>query len=188
MKNTINSLIGMMVLAILFSFTTNSQRLINKNAHIGIFSHTTVEDIKANNYKVTSTLDVATGEIVFSVPMQSFEFDKSLMQKHFNSPKFLDTKQFPKAKFKGKIIDLRTVNFSKDGSYTTSVKGDLTLHGVTKEITQEGNITVKGNNISMESTMNITLADYKILFTKGKPSSNIAKTIEATIKTGYTKE
>jgi len=33
---------------------------------------------------MVSTLDSKTGEMVFSVPIQSFEFEKSMMQKHFS--------------------------------------------------------------------------------------------------------
>ena len=54
---------------------------------------------------------------MFSVPMQSFEFEKALMQEHFNSKKFLDTKTNSKAKLVGKIADLSKVGLSRgDGS------------------------------------------------------------------------
>lgn len=167
------------------SFRPGGSKVITKTGHIKIFSHTVAEDIKANNYKVTSTLDPASGAMVFSVPMQGFEFEKALMQKHFNSPKFLDTKQFPKAKFKGAIADMGGANLSKDGKYSVTVKGDLTLHGVTKHVEEKGTIAVKGGVITATSKFNIVLADYKIAFEKGKPSKNIAKEIELTIKMDY---
>ena len=167
------------------SFRPDDTKVITKTGHINIFSHTVAEDIKANNYKVTSTLDPASGAMVFSVPMQGFEFEKALMQKHFNSPKFLDTKQFPKAKFKGAITNLSAINLTKDGTYNVSVKGDLSLHGITKKIEEKGMVTVKGGAITATSKFNIVLADYKIAFEKGKPSKNIAKEIELNIKMNY---
>jgi polyisoprenoid-binding protein YceI len=160
-------------------------KLVTKSGHAKLFSHTSLEDIEANNYKVTSSLDTVTGDMVFSVPMQSFEFEKAMMQKHYNSPKFLDTKKYPKSKFKGKITDLTKVDFSEDGTYEVSVKGDLTLHGVTKNITEDGKITVKDGKINATSTFNLTLADYEIEFKKGKPSTNIAKTVEITVDMNY---
>ena len=66
-------------------------KYISRNAHVSFFSATPMEDIEAHNYKSVSTIDTKSGDVVFSVPMQSFEFKKSLMQKHYNSPKFLDT-------------------------------------------------------------------------------------------------
>jgi len=178
-------IIGLGVLVAMSSMQAKAQKVITKTGHISIFSHTKAEDINADNYKVTSTLDPSTGAMVFSVPMQGFEFKKSLMQKHFNSPKFLDTKQFPKAKFKGSITDLAGVNLSKDGTYNVTVKGDLTMHGITKSISEKGTITVKGGVIVATSMFNIVLADYKIAFEKGKASTNVAKEIELTIKMEY---
>lgn len=160
-------------------------KLVTKSGHISFFSHTVAEDITANNYKVVSTLNPSSGEVVFSVPMQSFEFEKALMQKHYNSPKFLDTKTYPKAKFKGNITNLSDINFSKDGTYNVNVSGELTLHGVTKPITDKGAVTVKGNKITVDVKMKITLADYNIAFEKGKPSTNIAETIDITVKVEY---
>ena len=178
--------LGLIIVAGLLVTTVFSQtKRITKTGHIKMFSHTAVEDINANNYKITSTLDPETGVMVFSVPMQGFEFEKALMQKHFNSAKFLDTKQFPKAKFKGVITDIGKLDLTKDGTYNIVVKGNLTMHGVTKSISEKGTLTVKGTVVVTSSKFNIVLADYKIAFEKGKPSKNIAKVVELTIKMDY---
>ena len=71
--------------AITTAFTPLNGKLVSKTGHISFFSHTAVEDITANNYKVVSTIDLSSGEVVFSVPMQSFEFEKAKMQQHYNS-------------------------------------------------------------------------------------------------------
>jgi len=135
--------------------------------------------------KPVGTIETGTGEIVFSVPMQSFEFEKSLMQEHFNSKKFLDTKTNPKAKLVGKIRDLTQVDFVKDGFYDVEVQGDLTINGVTKSIKEKANITVSGGKVTLETVFNITLVDYEIAFEKGKPSTNVAKIIEVTAIANY---
>ena len=177
------------VLAILSasSLFAQSTKLVDKNGHINFYSHTEVEDITADNYKVVSTLNMSSGVVVFSAPMQSFEFEKSLMQKHYNSPKFLDTKQFPKAKFKGQIVDFNKVDFTNDGVYPTEVTGELTMHGVTKKITEKGTITINGNSIVVNAKMDLVLNDFEIAFKKGKPSTNIAKFVEVTIISTYLK-
>lgn len=188
MKKTILTMMVAGLVAITTAFTPAGGKLISKNGHISFFSHTDVEDITANNYKVVSTIDPTTGDVVFSVPMQAFEFEKALMQKHYNSDKFLDTKTYPKSKFKGKIVNLSDVNFSKDGVYKATVKGELELHGVTKSVTEQGTVTIKGEKATVDLKMNVTLADYKIAFEKGKPSTNIAKTIEVTVKAEHSPE
>ena len=72
MKKSILSI----VLLILFAYSANAQsenKIVSKKTHFKIYSHTAAEDIEANNYKAVGTINTETGEIVFSVPMQSYE-------------------------------------------------------------------------------------------------------------------
>ena len=184
MKKSILSI----VLLILFAYSANAQsenKIVSKKTHFKIYSHTAAENIEANNYKAVGTINTETGEIVFSVPMQSYEFEKSLMQKHYNSKKFLDTKKFPKSKLKGKITNLSDVHFNMDGTYNATVEGSLTIHGETKNINENATITVKGKSVTLNTKFNLILADYAIAFKDGKPSTNIAKTIEITVVAEY---
>ncbi|MBI1268555.1 MAG: YceI family protein [Cryomorphaceae bacterium] len=174
-------------LAVFIALSSSAQSDIKatKSAHINFFSHTSVEDISADNYAVTSTIAPSSGIVVFSVPMQSFKFEKALMQKHFNNPDFLDTKQFSKAKFKGVINNLEEIDFSKDGKYVASCSGELTIHGVQKEVTQNGTITVSGGSFILDLQMKVVLADYNIALKDGKPSNNVANEIDVTVKAEY---
>jgi polyisoprenoid-binding protein YceI len=182
MKSSILTL----VLITTLSFTGFSQsKLISKKSHFKIYSHTVAENIEANNYKSVGTLNKETGDIVFSVPMQSYEFEKAKMQQHYNSPDFLDTKKYPKSKLKGKIANIDEIDFGKDGVYDAKINGDLTIHGKTKNIDEKASITVKGNSIVLNSNFNITLADFGIAFKDGKPSTNIAKVIEISVIAEY---
>jgi len=169
------------------AFSPAESKLISEKGHIHFLSHTSVEDIEADNYKIKSSLDMSNGAVIISAPMQSFKFKNATMQKHYNSPKFLDTKQYPKSKFKGTITDLTDVNFSKDGTYSATIKGNLTMHGVTKPVTEDATFTVSESNISLDSKMKLTLADYEIAFENGKPSKSIAKIIDVTTKIEFTK-
>ncbi len=167
------------------AFKSATTKFISNDAHINFFSHTSFEDITSNNYKVVSTLDEKSGDLVISVPMQSFEFEKELMQKHFNSGDFLDTKKYPKAKYVGKISNLNDINFAKDGTYKANATGELTIKDVTKPVIATGSITVLKGKFTLNSKMNITLADYNISFKKGKPSTNIAKEVAITTEAVY---
>ena len=167
------------------AFATVGPKLVSKTTHISFFSHTAVEDIEANNYKAISTINPETGDVVFSIPMQSFEFEKRMMQKHFNGKKFLETKTYPKAKMKGKIANLADIDFTTDGTYQAKVEGKMTIKGVTNEINEMGTITIKNGMVSVSTEFNIHLPDYKIAFKKGKPSKNIAKTIKVKVLANY---
>tara|TARA_B110000211_G_scaffold232493_1_gene296373 strand:- start:2369 stop:2926 length:558 start_codon:yes stop_codon:yes gene_type:complete len=174
-----------LVVGTTISGIAQEDKLTNKTGHIEFYSHTEVEDLKADNDQVTSAITKSTGKVVFVVPMQSFEFKKSLMQKHFNKEKFLNTKAFPKAKFVGKLDDLSAVDFAKDGTYNVRVSGDLTIKGKTNKIQVKGTITVADGKVTVETEFSIVLADYDVLFEKGKPSKNIAKSVKITTKVAY---
>ena len=172
-------------LATLTMFSFAQTKMVTKSGHAKFFSHTDVEDIEANNYKVISSIDPATGVIVFSVPMQSFEFEKSLMQKHFNSADFLDTKTNPKAKLIGTIEDVATLNFEQNGSFDITVTGDLTINGVTKPIEEKATIKIEEGKVHLNAKFNVELKSHEIAFEKGKPSKNIAKVVEVTVEAIY---
>ena len=160
-------------------------KLVTQSAQITFFSSTPAEDIKSVNNSVVSSLDPATGAVAYSVPMQSFEFEKALMQKHFNQPKFLDTKAHPHATFKGRIVNLAEIDFSKDGTYPATIAGVLNIKGADKEVSETGTLTVKGGEVIAEAKFNLTLADFGVTFIEGKPSKNIAKIVEVTVKAPY---
>lgn len=176
------------LIAVFASYGQSSEKLVSSKMHIKFFSTTPAEDIEAHNHTSVSTIDKQTGDVVFSVPMQGFEFEKSLMQKHYNSEDFLNTKIYPKAKLKGKITNIKEVNFESDGIYTAMVEGELTIKGRTRPFKEKGTVTVKGKKVEVHSTFDVILADYGITFLKGKPSTNIAKKVEVTIFTLYKPE
>lgn len=184
MKKSLIFTLASVLLIALVSFT-GATKLVSNKTHIKFFSSTPAEDIESNNYKAVSTIDPGSGQIVFSVPMQSFEFEKALMQKHFNNKEFLDTKGHPKAKLTGTITNLDAINFLKDGVYDAEISGELTIKGATKAINEKGTITVKGKVIEANSKLNVILADYGIAFEKGKPSTNIAESVEVTVVAEY---
>jgi polyisoprenoid-binding protein YceI len=186
-KSVLLSVVAALFISIT-GYAQNSDKLVSSKSHIKFFSTTPAENIEANNTAAVSAITKSTGEVVFSVPMQGFEFEKALMQKHFNSNKFLDTKNYPKAKLKAKITNLDQVNFSKDGTYSTNIEGELTIKGVTKPVKEKGTITVNGYTVEVQSKFNVTLADYGISFADGKPSTNIAKTVEVTVHSEYQPE
>ncbi len=188
MKTNLKQTIILSTLFLLSVTAFSQERLVSNNTHIRFFSSTPAEDIESNNYASTSTINLQNGNVVFSVPMQSFEFKKSLMQRHFNQEKFLHTSEFPTARLVAKITNLSEIDFSKDGEYDAVVEGDLTIRGVTNSIKEPGTITVKGGKVDATSKFFVTLADYDVTFSGGKPSTNIADKVEVTVHAEYIKE
>ena len=141
--------------------SVTAQKLISKNGHIWFYSYTPLEEIEAHNHQVVSILDEAAGTIQFNLLIKSFEFKRSLMQEHFNE-NYMESDTYPKSSFNGKITNLDKINFKKNGSYPAEVTGDLTIHGVTKQITTTGTITVKGPSVNAQAKFSVDPKDYNI--------------------------
>ncbi len=119
------------------------------------------ENIDGTNKNSTCVLDSKTGDIQFLVLMKGFEFDRTLMMEHFNE-NYAESDKFPKTVFKGVIENNAAINYSKDGVYPAKVVGKLTMHGETKDMKAEGNITIKGGKVLVSAQFNALLVDYKI--------------------------
>jgi polyisoprenoid-binding protein YceI len=143
------------------ALTVNAQKYITRNGLISFFSHTTMEDIKGENNQVAGVLDISTGDIVFQVLIKSFHFDRALLEEHFNE-NYMESDKFPKSSFKGKILNLTSVNFLKAGIYEVSVEGELTIRDATNKIKTKGTIEVVSGGINANSKFNISPEDYKI--------------------------
>lgn len=177
-------LILLLVLSVIVSSQLFSQKYIARNGHIWFFSHAPMEDIEAHNYQSTSILDKESGDLAFSLMINGFEFEKALMQEHFNE-KYLHSDKFPKATFKGKILNMDEVDLKKDGEYKVKVKGDMNLHGVTNEVETDGILEVKEGKILGKAKFPIVVADYNIEI-PGLVKDNIAKVVDVNVDIEFT--
>ena len=171
------------VLAITIVFCISSvnaqDKYFTKSGKVIFSSKTSLENIEANNKSAVCVLDTKTGNLQFAVLMKGFEFEKALMQEHFNE-NYVESHKFPKAEFKGLIVNSSEINFSKDGSYAAKVKGKLTIHGETKDVETTGTVVVKAGKIAADAGFNIDLADYKIEIPK-LVKDNISKTVNISV-------
>jgi hypothetical protein len=156
--------------------TVSAQKYSTKNGRISFYSETAAEKIEAQNTQVNSALDIATGDFVFKTLIRGFEFEKALMQEHFNE-NYLESDKFPNSTFKGKVTNLKDVNFAKDGKYNVTVEGDLTMHGITKKVSVKGTMEVKAGSIYADSKFKVLIKDYNIKV-PNTVINNIAESIE----------
>jgi polyisoprenoid-binding protein YceI len=144
---------------------------------ISFFSSSPLEDITAVNKGAVVVLNTATQDIQFRVTIQNFKFKNGLMEEHFNE-NYMESQKFPNATFKGRINE--KIDFTKDGENKVTVTGKLEIHGVTKEVTNEGTLTKKGNEIIVNCKFKVRVVDYNIkvpsLYVK-----NIAEVVDITV-------
>jgi polyisoprenoid-binding protein YceI len=168
------------ILTIIFLFlfvgiSNGQERFLTKNGKISFFSKATLEDISAENNQVASIIDTNKGAMAIAILIKSFLFEKALMEEHFNE-NYLESDKFPKATFKGLIQNFNTL---EDVKSERTVKGKLTIHGVTKEKEITAFFTKTQEGILVEGDFMVNLADFKIKI-PSVVAKNIAKNIKVT--------
>lgn len=141
------------------------------NAHSSVVfrvKHLNVSYLYGRFNEVTGTFaldpaDPAKSVIDIKVGAGSVDTHNEKRDQHLASPDFFNAKQYPVITFKSKKV-------SKKSGDTWTAVGDLTLHGVTKEVavdftrTGEGKDPWGGYRSGAEATFNVSRAAYGMGF------------------------
>jgi len=120
-------------------------------------SEAPLELIKAESKDLQGALNVEKKTFAFKVMIKSFKgFNSPLQQEHFYE-NYLEAQTFPQAVFTGKVLES-----IKDGNEQYRAKGDLTIHGVTKEVIIDVNLKVAGKTVDFQADFTVALQDYNI--------------------------
>jgi len=158
-----------------------AQKFVTETSHVSFYSHAAIEDIRAENKKASGIFDSETGEIAFSIPINEFQFAKSLMQEHFNE-KYMESDKYPKGSFQGKVT-----GYDKSVAGTQQVKasGKLTIHGVPREVEIPGTIDKTDGKLVMKGKFIVKLVDHKIKIPElfwNKVAEQVEVTVDFTFK------
>jgi hypothetical protein len=148
-----------LLVMILACGTLFSQIYIAKTSEISFFSASPLEDIQAVNKATKPIINTATNDVQMKISISAFQFEKPLMQEHFNE-NYMESEKFPNAVFKGKINE--KIDWTKDGEHKVTVTGKMNIHGIEKERTIDGLVKIKGQEIIISSKFMIHIADHGI--------------------------
>jgi polyisoprenoid-binding protein YceI len=101
-----------------------------------------------------------------NVDAGSLNTGNALMNKHAKSDEWFDAAKYPTITFASKKI-------TKNGA-SYQATGDLTVHGVTKEVTIPFNFKRAGNSASFTGNFSIKRSDFSV----GKPGGEVDENIK----------
>ncbi len=155
------------------------------NGKVNFKSDATLEIIQAKSAKLHGVIDPAKQTFAWAVELHTFEgFNSALQREHFKE-NYLETDEFPKAVFQGKIIE--KIDFQQEGTYNVRAKGKLLIHGVEQERILNSQLLVKNGKSTVRSTFTVKLSDHNINIPRvvhQKIAEEIAITVEAELKAG----
>lgn len=129
------------------------------------------EVLNGADVTVTGRTDQVTGEVVaaggeissasFEVDVASIATDNDSRDDYFRT-QALQSDEFPTATFvlTEPITDLGTL--AETGTATSTVRGELTIHGVTQPVEAEVQTAVDGDGVQLAGAVPITFADYGV--------------------------
>jgi polyisoprenoid-binding protein YceI len=150
-------------------------KYFTRSGNVKFFSSTPMENIEGKNNGAICVFDIETGAVEMSMLNTSFEFEKALMQEHFNE-NYMESAKFPKSTFKGTVKNF----VMKKGKHEVEITGDLTIHGVTKKVTVPATLEVVGDAIAGTCIFKVKPEDHGIKI-PGMVRDNIAEFMEITI-------
>lgn len=158
---------------ILLPFFSFSQKMFVDNSHVDFFSAAPLEDISAISNKLEGVVDFSTGNFFFRIPISSFIFPSSLMQKHFNE-KYMESDIYSISSFQGNFSE--SISLIENKKILISSKGELSVHGIDQDVAIQTELIIEDSQVQFSSEFYIALKDYKIKVPK-IVRMNIADTI-----------
>ena len=171
----INTLLVMLFFAAGSTFAQTTWSVDKSHSKIGFsVPHMAVSEVEGN-FKdfdasvVTKAADFNGAEITFTAKTASIDTDNERRDNHLRSADFFDAEKHPEVSFKGNLV-------KQGGKY--KLKGDFTMHGVTKPVefavTYGGTInTGKGEKAGFKIIGKINRQDYGLTWANKTPSGEL---------------
>mgnify|MGYP006086807533 FL=1 len=151
-------------------------RYITKTGEINFeASVPSFEEVKAKNSNVSAILNSDNGEFATLALMKGFRFKVALMEEHFNE-NYIESSKFPKATFKGKLINFKLSALSEEAKEFVVV-GEIKMHGIDKLVELPATLSIVNNTILMKLQFTLRPEDFNIEIPK-IVSSKIAEEID----------
>ena len=135
--------------------------------------------------KFSGTIDHAgppeKSRVRITIDVDSITADDPKLTAHLKTPDFFDVAKYPQATFESTEITP-----GGEGGATHTIKGNLTMHGVTKSITFPAKIAVATDAITVDSSFAINRKDFGINYA-GASDNLIRDDVVLTLRVRATK-
>jgi polyisoprenoid-binding protein YceI len=171
----INTLLTLLLFAAGAAFAQTTWTVDKAHSKIGFnVQHMAVSEVEGNFRDFDATLvsksaDFNGAEVTFTAKTASIDTDNERRDGHLKSPDFFDAEKHPELSFKGNLVKV-------GGKY--KLKGDLTMHGVTKpaefEVTYGGTInTGRGEKAGFKIVGKLNRQDYGLTWSNKVPTGEL---------------
>ncbi|KQT24786.1 hypothetical protein ASG22_07025 [Chryseobacterium sp. Leaf405] len=163
------------IVALFFTNLVFAQKYVAKTGKVTFEASVPLfEDVFAQDDNNVAVINSDNGDFASVSVVKNFHFKTKLMEEHFNES-YVETAKYPKATFKGKIVNFDKTKLSTSPQKYT-VQGTLNFHGVDKAYTSQATIYAKDGKIYMTGGFVVKSADHKVTIPK-MVSKKVAETV-----------
>lgn len=174
MKKT-NSLLAMLLFVSGSTFAQTTWSIDKAHSKIAFsVPHMAISEVEGNFKEfdasvVSTAADFNGAQVTFTAKTSSIDTDNERRDNHLKSPDFFDAEKHPELSFKGNLV-------KQGGKY--KLKGDLTLHGVTKpvefDVTYGGTMnTGRGEKAGFKIIGKINRQDFGLTWANKTPTGEL---------------
>lgn len=135
-------------------------------SRVQFVSDATLEKISGVGHSMHGQIDVDPANLAatkgtIELDVKSIKTGVDLRDEHLNSDAWLDSKKFPKIKFQiGKVEGASSI--SQGQAVDLTVKGKLTMHGVTRDETATAKVRMTDKGLKVQANFKVNMENYKI--------------------------
>ena len=101
---------------------------------------------------------IENSALYFEVDLNTLDTGIGLRNRHMRES-YLETEKYQFSFFEGSISNSKSIS---KNNFEVTVQGKMFIHGITKDVTIPGIISIEGDYIHIKSNFTVALSDYKI--------------------------
>ena len=149
-----------MAFLVLIAAFCSGQDFVVGEGTVTFLSEAPLERIEARSDQLAGVIRASDRTFAFAIPMETFEgFNSPLQRVHFNE-NYMESEKYPRGSFSGRIIE--DIDLLEKGNHEVRVKGDLMIHGISREKIFHAQISRLENELIISSVFEVRLEEFGI--------------------------
>lgn len=149
---------AILIIFLLISSSVNAQSFMTEEGDVEFTSSVPLHTFTGTSSQLKGLIDFDENLVDFYIDLQTLDTGNGRRDRDMYST--LNVEDHPFAEFTGKL----TSDFDQDSdsAQKVTVEGDFTVHGVTREISVDGELSLNGDVLKLSAGWVINITDYNI--------------------------
>ena len=139
------------------SFFLNAQVYTTDTGFAKVEGTTSTSSYTGKSRQLHGTINVSDSTVKFYLPLKTLKTGNGMRDRHMRNT--LEADKYPKAIFSGRIVNKLPSN---GNSKKVRVKGEFTIHGITRQIVINGKVSRQREQLIVEASFPVKITEYEM--------------------------